>query len=79
MAEKLVKLGIKRETGYLYFIGKDGHLWRAAMAADDTKTRKPEKLKVSVRSEHYPVKKQSGFLYFLDKNGDISRAKLAQY
>ena len=26
--EKILKLGIKRESGYLYFVGKDGDVYR---------------------------------------------------
>lgn len=32
MAEKLQKIGIKKEDGYLYFVDKDGDLSRAKMA-----------------------------------------------
>ena len=32
MAEKVAKLGVKREEGYLYFIDKNGDVSRAAMA-----------------------------------------------
>lgn len=31
MSEKLVKIGIKREAGYLYFIDKDGDVSRVKM------------------------------------------------
>jgi len=27
-AEKILELGIKRESGYLYFVGKDGNIYR---------------------------------------------------
>ena len=32
MAEKVAKLGVKREDGYLYFIDKDGDVSRSVMA-----------------------------------------------
>ena len=32
MAEKVVKCGVKKEKGYLYFIDKDGDVSRAKMA-----------------------------------------------
>ncbi len=35
--EKLVKCGIKREKGYLYFIDKDGDAARAKMARGQKK------------------------------------------
>jgi hypothetical protein len=32
MAEKLLKVGLKREKGYLYYIDKKGNLAKAKMA-----------------------------------------------
>ncbi len=32
MAQKVMKCGVKRETGYLYFIDKDGDISRSKMA-----------------------------------------------
>ena len=70
MAEKVTKVGLKREQGFLYYIDKQGDVSRAKMARGGKKGGKTEKvLKVG-------VKKQSGFLYFLDKKGDVSRAKM---
>lgn len=71
-AEKVAKVGVSREGGYLYFIDKDGDVSRAIMARGASKKRGSKKVaKVG-------VKKQSGFLYFLDKKGDISRVKMAR-
>ncbi|MBI4669112.1 MAG: hypothetical protein HY747_07985 [Elusimicrobia bacterium] len=81
MAEKLVKLGLKREDGFLYYIGKDGHVWRAKMARGGKKGGKSERVKTTWTTNgngHYPVKKQPGYLYFLDKKGDVSRAKMVR-
>ena len=78
MAEKLVKLGLKREDGYLYYIGKDGYVWRAKMARGGKKGGKPSKVATSPVNGHYPVKKQPGYLYFVDKKGDVARAKMAR-
>ena len=72
MAEKVAKVGVKREEGYLYFVDKDGDISRAKMARGGKKGGKPQKVaKVG-------VKKEEGYLYFVDKNGDISRAKMAR-
>jgi hypothetical protein len=72
MAEKVAKAGVSRESGYLYFIDKDGDVSRAVMARGASKKKGAKKvLKVG-------VKKQSGFLYFLDKKGDVSRVKMAR-
>ena len=40
MAEKVAKVGIKREKGYLYFIDKQGDVARAKMARGGTKKKK---------------------------------------
>jgi len=40
MAEKVLKCGIKKEKGYLYFIDKKGDISRAAMARGRKKSKK---------------------------------------
>ena len=72
MAQKLVKVGVKRQKGYLYFIDKRGDVSCAKMARGNKKGGKPKKVaKVG-------LKKKKGFLYFLDKKGDVSCAKLVR-
>ncbi|MCS7228145.1 MAG: hypothetical protein NZ839_04190 [Endomicrobia bacterium] len=72
MAEKVAKVGVKKEEGYLYFVDKDGDVSRVKMARGGKKGGKPQKVaKVG-------VKKEEGYLYFIDKNGDISRAKMVR-
>lgn len=39
MAEKVLKCGIKKEKGYLYFIDKKGDISRAKMARGRKKKR----------------------------------------
>lgn len=78
MAEKLVKIGVKREDGFLYFVGKDGFVWKAKMARGGKKGGKKEKVTATAKTGTLPVKKQEGYLYFLDKSGDVSRAKMAR-
>ena len=70
MAEKVLKVGVKREDGFLYFIDKDGDVAKVQMARGGKKGGKPKKVAKA------GVKKQKGYLYFLDKKGDISRAKM---
>jgi 20S proteasome alpha/beta subunit len=72
MAEKVAKLGVDREDGYLYFIDKQGDVSRAKMARGGKKGGKPTKVAKA------GVKKEKGYLYFLDKAGDISRAKMVR-
>ena len=73
MAEKVAKVGVRKQDGYLYFVDKAGDISRAKMARGRKgKAGKVEKVaKVGAR-------KQSGYLYFVDKAGDVSRAKMAR-
>ena len=70
MAQKLVKLGIKREKGYLYYIDKHGDVSCAKMAKGKKKGGGPKKVAKA------GIKRKEGYLYFLDKQGDISCAKM---
>jgi len=70
MAQKLVKLGIKRQKGYLYYIDKKGDVSAAKMARGKKKGGSPKKVaKVG-------IKRKEGYLYFVDKKGDVSCAKM---
>ena len=74
MAETLVKCGVKREPGYLYFIDKKGNVARAKMARGRKKKGKV-KQQVLVKTG---VKRAEGWLYFLDKKGNVARVKMAR-
>ena len=74
MAEKVAKVGIKKQEGYLYFVDKHGNVARAKMSRGG---RKKGKAKIEVVAKA-GVKKKSGYLYFIDKHGDISAAKMAR-
>ncbi|PLW80172.1 hypothetical protein C0585_03950 [Candidatus Woesearchaeota archaeon] len=74
MAEKVAKVGVKKEKGYLYFVDKNGDISRAVMARGGRKKGKTKQEKVAKAG----VKKEGGYLYFVDKNGDISRAVMAR-
>jgi len=70
MAQKVAKVGVKSQKGYLYFIDKAGDVSCAVMARGKKKGGKPKKVaKVG-------VDKKDGYLYFLDKHGDVACAKL---
>ena len=72
MAQKVAKVGVKKQKGYLYFVDKHGDVSCAMMARGNKKGGKAKKVaKVG-------VKKQSGYLYFIDKHGDISCAKMVR-
>jgi hypothetical protein len=72
MAEKVAKLGVKREPGYLYFL-RGADVWKTPMkrAGQASPAGKAEKV------ANGGFKREEGYLYFLDSNGDVSRAKRA--
>lgn len=45
MAQKVAKVGVKKEPGYLYFVDKDGDISRAKMARGAAKKPKKGKKK----------------------------------
>ena len=70
MAEKIAKLGVKRQKGFLYYIDKQGDVSCAKMARGSKKGGSPKKV------AKCGVKRKEGYLYFLDKQGDVSCAKM---
>jgi hypothetical protein len=66
-----VKIGserIKREGGYLYFVGKDGYVWAVPMRHNKGGRKK----KVGTEKVH----KDSGYLYYVGADGYVYRAKM---
>jgi len=72
MAQKVMKCGIKRRKGYLYYIDKRGNVAETKMARGK---KKGGGSKVIVKSG---IKKKKGYLYFIDKKGDLSMAKMVR-
>ena len=73
MAEVVKSTGVPKEDGYLYYLGKDGHVWRTKMARGGKKTGGgPELIKTA------NVERADGWLYYIDKNGHISRSEMAR-
>jgi len=68
MAEKVQKVGIKKEEGYLYFVDKEGDVSKTLMARGDKKGGKLSKV------QKVGINKEKGYLYFVDKEGDVSRS-----
>jgi len=68
MGKKISKEQIKRESGYLYYLGKDGFVWQSPM-----KTNKSGK-KQKIGSEK--IERQKGFMYYVDGNGYVCEAKM---
>src|SRR4051812_40845500 len=70
--EKVEKVGLKREKGFLYFVrGTDVFKNPMKRAGGPSAKGKAEK----VHSGNF--KREDGFLYFLDKAGDVGRSKRA--
>lgn len=72
--EKVSKAGVKRESGFLYFLDGDGDISRAPMVRGHAKGPKKPPEKVAKTA----VKKEPGFMYFIDKDGDVARTKMAR-
>ena len=70
MAEKIAKLGVKREKGFLYYIDKQGDVSCAKMARGGKKGGGSKKV------AKCGIKRKVGYPYFLDKCGDVSAAKM---
>lgn len=73
MASKVVKLRIKKEEGWLYYLDKKGNISRAKMG----RGRKASKVKPQVVAK-VGIKRTPGYLYFIDKQGDLSSAKMSR-
>ena len=72
MAEKAKTVGVSKEKGYLYYLGKNGHVWRSKMSRGGSGGGGAEQVAEA------GVTRESGWLYFIDKDGDVSRAKMAR-
>jgi len=70
MAQQVLKVGMKREKGFLYYIDKQGDISCVKMARGRKKGGKPKKV------EKCGIKRKVGYLYFIDKKGDVSCAKM---
>ena len=75
MAQKVAKVGVKREKGWLYYIDKQGNVCRKRMARGRAKKQNLGRAEVVCKAG---IRKEEGYLYFIDKQGDISRAKMVR-
>ena len=58
MAEKVAKVGVKKEAGYLYFVDKNGDISRAKMARGGKKKAKKAKKAVKKKVKKAAAKKK---------------------
>ena len=68
MGQRIGKEKIERQAGYLYYVGKDGSVWRAPMKNNKRGTKK--------RVGTEKIKKEGGWMYYVDKAGYVARARL---
>lgn len=68
MGERIGKEKIKREEGYLYYVGKDGYVWKAPMK----RNVKGKKEKIGTEC----IKKEKGYMYYIDKDGYVAKARM---
>ena len=68
MAEVVANTGVSKDKGYLYYLGKDGNVWRSQMARAGKGGGNAEKVADA------GVTRESGYLYFIDKNGNVARS-----
>lgn len=68
--EKVKKCGIKKESGYLYFVDGNG---------DAARIKPRQTTKEIICKNDNEFKKEVGWMYFIDKSGDISRAKIKSF
>tara|TARA_B100000315_G_scaffold220990_1_gene224064 strand:- start:873 stop:1103 length:231 start_codon:yes stop_codon:yes gene_type:complete len=73
MAEVVKSTGVSKQAGYLYYLGKDGHVWRTAMARGGRKTGGGPELVATAG-----VSREDGYLYYIDKSGDVSRSPMSR-
>lgn len=73
MADVVCKCNFKRESGWLYYLDKNGDVSRTKMARGKGGNKsKPEVV------EKCGVKRQDGYLYFIDKQCNVARSKMAR-
>lgn len=68
MGKRIGKEQIKRESGYLYYLGKDGFMWRSPMKTN----KKGKKAKVGTEK----ITRKPGCMYYLDKAGYVGEAQM---
>jgi len=64
MAEKVKTTGVTKESGFLYYLDKNGNVSRTKMARGANKGGNAEVV------ANAGVNRESGWLYFIDKDGD---------
>ena len=66
MNQVVARTGVKKESGYLYFMDRDGDVARSPLG-DDEKREKVARA---------GVQRESGWIYYVNKDGDIARQSM---
>ncbi len=74
MGEKVARVGVDKESGWLYYVDKQGDISRSKMARGGGDPGETEREKVA----RVGVDKEEGWLYYVDQNGDVSRSKMSR-
>jgi len=69
MAEKVTRVGIKKEKRWFYFVDGDGDISRTRMVKKGSTAAAMPSEKV----HSCGIKKEPSYLYIVDKDGDVSR------
>ena len=69
--KKVSRVGVTRESGYLYFVDKAGDVSRAPM-------KKSGKKGGVQKVEKAGVRKRSGFMYYIDRDGDVCEVAMSR-
>lgn len=72
MSEKIMKVGLKREKGWLYYLNSDLNIQRSRMVVGGQRKDPNQRPELVLQTG---MKRDPGFLYFVDKVGDIARTK----
>jgi hypothetical protein len=68
MGKKISTEKITREKGYLYYVGKDGFVWRAPMKINKRGTKK----KIGTEK----ITRNKGCMYYVNTAGYVCEAKM---
>ncbi len=68
MGTRIGKEKIGREGGYLYYVGKDGYVWRVPMKHNKRGSKK--------RVGGEKISKEKGYLYYVGKDGYVYKARM---
>ncbi|MES2504556.1 MAG: hypothetical protein V4534_06735 [Myxococcota bacterium] len=75
MSEKIMEAGIKRETGWMYFLDRELNVYRSKMMRNGQNATEIKPPELVLRTE---LKRHKDYLYYVDKEGNISQSKASR-